>query len=470
MLSARYRLLSWAIRTICLVLLAFSGPVDIAVAQTGPERPVITRSINLRAVRALKAPVIKFPPETNTIWDQDYLLGNDNPIHYPLRDDGLDVTLVYWLDYVSILDGGLDQTDAFNGIFVFSFDFHTDELGLWEGGMLHWTNGRIDGEDINYKIGSLSYATMLEASDETFLYEFWYGQKFKSLGLDVRVGKIFPFVMQGKGTASTSFANSAFHYPAFIGNDQGGGISTPFLNSMLGVQVIWDISPRFRFIGGGYDGSQEALGPDNRHGLTFEWDEDEGIEFIFELHYKHNKLPSEQGLPGEYKVGLQLHTGKEFADWGERFLGVPDPTLHSGSQAVFFLAEQMLWREEESGPRAWQGLTAFFKTTQVIASEDENLTAANYTAGLWYEGPGERSRDVIGLGVSYTEFSEDVNDALKSVGADELDPEIVFELFYYWEIAPWWAIQPDLQYIVNPAANPNADDAIVLNLSTRVSF
>jgi porin len=36
--------------------------------------------------------------------------------------------------------------------------------------------------------------------------------------------------------------------------------------------------------------------------------------------------------------------------------------------------------------------------------------------------------------------------------------ETVYELSYIAQIAPWWSIQPDLQYIVRPNGGQNAED------------
>src|ERR1035438_10031162 len=41
------------------------------------------------------------------------------------------------------------------------------------------------------------------------------------------------------------------------------------------------------------------------------------------------------------------------------------------------------------------------------------------------------------------------------------DQEVVFEMTYAAQIAPWWIVQPDLQYLVHPGGNvPNPNDQI----------
>jgi len=48
--------------------------------------------------------------------------------------------------------------------------------------------------------------------------------------------------------------------------------------------------------------------------------------------------------------------------------------------------------------------------------------------------------------------------------------EIATELTYRAQLAPWLALQPHVQYIRNPSADPAIDDALVLGLRGEVSF
>jgi len=41
------------------------------------------------------------------------------------------------------------------------------------------------------------------------------------------------------------------------------------------------------------------------------------------------------------------------------------------------------------------------------------------------------------------------------------DHEAVFELSYTAQIAPWWTVQPDIQYIVHPNGGQNSNDPTV---------
>jgi porin len=105
--------------------------------------------------------------------------------------------------------------------------------------------------------------------------------------------------------------------------------------------------------------------------------------------------------------------------------------------------------------------------------------------GLSFAGPFGRDSDTVGLAMSY----EDVSGAQRALAADERringvalpnpDFESALELTYQGQLASWWIIQPDLQWIIhpggrvvdlrNPLAHPSAG-ALVLGLRTAVAL
>lgn len=75
--------------------------------------------------------------------------------------------------------------------------------------------------------------------------------------------------------------------------------------------------------------------------------------------------------------------------------------------------------------------------------------------------PG-RDHDDLGLGVS---------SASLTVGPDgngRPAPELVFECFYEIQLAPWLALQPDLQVVVDPAAGGR--DAVVVGAQLSIDL
>jgi len=78
--------------------------------------------------------------------------------------------------------------------------------------------------------------------------------------------------------------------------------------------------------------------------------------------------------------------------------------------------------------------------------------------------PG-RDKDTIGLGIAYASISNKLRKA-----ADMDSHETTVELTYRAQLTPWLAIQPDLQIVFNPGADPGVDNAVVSLLRFEASF
>jgi porin len=67
-------------------------------------------------------------------------------------------------------------------------------------------------------------------------------------------------------------------------------------------------------------------------------------------------------------------------------------------------------------------------------------------------------------------FSRDFSDAQVSTGSRPYNTETVLEATYKMQLAPWWALQPDFQYIFTPGGEDGSRDAAILGLRTTVAF
>jgi porin len=120
-----------------------------------------------------------------------------------------------------------------------------------------------------------------------------------------------------------------------------------------------------------------------------------------------------------------------------------------------------------------------------IAPSDRNLVSWYVDGGMAFKGlvPG-RVEDILAFGVAHSKISKDAAaldwDTLVLNGPPYpvRKAETVFELNYTAQIAPWWWVQPDLQYIVRPGGHvPDPRDptravsnALVIGARTTISF
>jgi len=92
------------------------------------------------------------------------------------------------------------------------------------------------------------------------------------------------------------------------------------------------------------------------------------------------------------------------------------------------------------------------------AEDGGSLTQKSISIGFGYQpNPG---KNLFGLGLNWGQPNED------SWGPD-LSDQYTAELFYRWQISKAIALTPDLQYIKNPALNPEADSVWVFGLRVR---
>ena len=210
----------------------------------------------------------------------------------------------------------------------------------------------------------------------------------------------------------------------------------------------------------------------NRYGTTFSFSG--GSLWMGEAQVAINQSKDAKGLPGVYKLGF-WYASADFADqhFGLNGAGavvsLADPAAagplnHRGNFGVYGVADQMVWRGKDVS------LNLFLRAS--ASPSDRNLLSFYVDGGAGLKGPlPGRADDVLSFGVAYAGISRDASAldrdmAAAAPGFPIRDYEMLFELSYQAQIAPWWIVQPDLQYIVHPGGNvrnPNDPAAVIGN-------
>jgi porin len=147
--------------------------------------------------------------------------------------------------------------------------------------------------------------------------------------------------------------------------------------------------------------------------------------------------------------------------------------------AVYGVLDQMLWRKPASED---QGIGAFLQL--MGAPDDRNLSNLIIAGGVNWRGPFEsRDGDVFGLAISYERiggatlrFRRDLT-LLRGISSPFRSNETVVEATYLYRVTPWWTLQPDLQYVINPGAGITGNsgsgplkNATVVGMRTQILF
>ncbi len=121
--------------------------------------------------------------------------------------------------------------------------------------------------------------------------------------------------------------------------------------------------------------------------------------------------------------------------------------------------------KEEYGTDDTQGLGVFGQFGW--APGNRNFIQEYYGGGLVYRGLiPERDNDVVGLAIANILYSSPYRQSSAAGGTNIDKYETAIELFYKYLPSPYFSLQPDLQYIVNPGGQYK--DALVPGLRFEV--
>jgi porin len=243
--------------------------------------------------------------------------------------------------------------------------------------------------------------------------------------------------------------------------------------------------------GGSFNNDSQLRGAE-RYGARFNLNT--GALFIAEIQYALNAAPATppEGapppvLPGTYKFGFWYDTAT-FPDqrFDQNGLSLADPAstgiarMRRGNFSLYGVMDQMVWQPDPKSARAVSVFARFMG-----APEDRNLVNFALNAGVTLKAPFPgRDSDTVGLGYGFGQISGSASSLDKDVrrftgtAIPVRSSESFIELTYQAQLAPWWLVQPDLQYVWNQGGgleNPQIPgqrikDELVLGLRTNITF
>jgi porin len=410
------------------------------------------------------------PPPATDLWERNKLTGDWGGARTALSERGFDISINYIAETLAIVSGGFRQGADYEHRIELSIDTDLDKLLGWKGGTTHTTYyqiGHANGLPAAEFVGGIADPSNIEAVPATRLFTAWFQQNFLDDKVSLRVGQIAADDEFLISSTAANLINSTFGYATVLAANQlQGGPVYPLATPGVRLQLtpneeITILSAVFSGAPAGANCAQLAQ-QCNHYGTTFSTNG--GALWMEELQYGINPMQNGKAMPGTYKLGGWYAT-TNFADvhFGLNASGTvvslaspasSSPLEHRGDWGVYGVADQIIWRAQK-GP---QILNAFLRSG--FSPSDRNLVAAYIDGGLGLKGPlPGRGDDVLTFGVAYSRISSDASaldrDTQRSTGAffPVRDKEIVLELDYSLQLAPWWAIQADLQQIVHPGGH-----------------
>jgi porin len=404
-----------------------------------------------------------------SIWDQDTLTGDWNGARAALKAKGIDVTINYLNETFAVLSGGIRRNASYEGRVEFSVDTDLEKFAGWTGASTHITVYNIHSTDKNVaaNVGSIADPSNIDALQTTRLFTAWFQQNWLNDKLSLRVGQLAADDEFISSPTAGGLINGTFGWASTLAaNMTSGGPAYPLATpgARLQFKPTDEIAILTALFAGNPAGSNCNDLPQvcNRYGTTFSTSG--GALWLNELQYGINQAKDSKGLPGIYKLGF-WYASADFAD--QRF-----PTTHSGNWGVYGVADQTVWKGASSS-------VALFLRAGAVPS-DRNLVSFYVDGGAGIKGlfPG-RADDTLSFGVAYEKVSPNAIAADRDAGLPFVrSEEVAFELSYQAQLAPWWTLQPDIQYIVHPGGNvPNPNNlanpiknATVIGLRSAIKF
>jgi porin len=430
------------------------------------------------------------------------LLGDLGRFRTVIGKYGLTLGITETSEIFGNVTGGVRQGADYDGLTTAILQLDTLKAFGLAGGLVNISAFQIHGTNLSAKnLLALQTVSGIEANRSSRLWEVWYQQAFSDGRFDIKVGQQSADQEFITSINSALFANTMMGWPLLPSYDQyAGGPAYPL--SSLAIRLRAQITPTLTSLIAVYD--------DNPPGEPFDDDsQTRGIEaaglkfnlktgalFFGELQYALNQptpgaveTTENAGLPGTYKIGFWADTASYPSQSTDSLgLSLANPASTGlaaskrGNFSLYGVIDQVIWKPDYTDAKA---LSIFVRA--MGAPSDRNLISFSLNGGLTLKGPLKgRDNDTVGIGVGYGRVSSGAQ-ALDAATAYYAGPgvyspvrtsETFIEATYQYQIASWWQLQPDVQYIFNPGGgivNPlvsteKVQNEMILGLRTNITF
>jgi porin len=400
---------------------------------------------------------------------------DENGGQLPARQAAAKLTVTYTSDLNADVAGGDRRGATYLGRIGLIGDTDLDRLLGWEGATAHISIHAIHGQGLSgHRVGNLLTVSGLEAEPAFRLFNLWIEQKIGTRAT-LRVGQFTAAQEFAISTTASLFVNATFGWPASFAADlPSGGPSYPLAAPGLRLAVMPSDALTLRaavFAGdpagpGGGDPQRRDL-----HGLN-------GLRFAGKP-FMIAEIVRTWGAASDPDLALHLGGWLHFDRFDVISSDASPPGRSRGNEGVYAMADTRVWR---AGDRT---LHAFARASW--SPPDRNLIALYADGGLSLQGPvAHRPNDIVGLSLAYARISPRLRGLVRAqnltTGTNMPLPsaEGVIEASYQLQLGGQFYLQPNAQYVINPAAGapavttgniaPVATDALVLGVRTSLRF
>lgn len=396
--------------------------------------------------------------ETTSFWNQQYMLGDWGGLRTRLSDEGVTFDINDIGDFQADVSGSQEHRAIYFGRFRASNDIDFNKLADFDGEFFitaicqYGQNLSTDYLHVNTLTSSIA-GVQSERLDQA-----WYQQGLLHSQIKVKVGQI---------AAVNEFGATDFFDLLF--NDESGyapnlifSTKQPFSPAGKPGAIIWGdlgvVTPGLYVKAGIFTAYDMPYNPD-AWGIRYGDDFNHGYVGSFEVGYQEQHTD----YAGVYKLGVNANN--------LQYVNPATGQEVRGDYTAYALAEKTVYHPvgENGKLNVNKGLDLLLELLN--SPEDRNSLSYEAVFGGRYTGliPG-RDQDKIGFSVIYSENSAASSEAYEALNGHGLGGETTLELDYQFNPTPWFSLQLDSQFILQPGGDEERSEITVIGLRTIVRF
>jgi len=435
-----------------------AAPSNVPTPQAPPASPG-------GQVPAGNPPAPSTPP--TTFWTQNYATGNWGGARDQLKNDGISFTPVYTAEVFGNPSGGARQGVITDGLLNTALDIDFDPLtrGAVKDLTFHANALYIYGPSLSGRyVGDFSNTSNISAFNTLRLDELWVQKLFWEKKLSLKAGNMAVDNEFFQSNSASLFVNGTFGAFTFLANNVANAPVYPVASP--GIRLQYLPTAQTYVMAGVYgldDTSNQAT--NNQNGIRFALNGSSGMLIMSEAGFLLNQGPQDKGLQGTYRIGSFVDTGDHTTFLSQAAFAQGTGSLEGtgANYGVYGVLDQQIYAANDR-------IISYFVRSGGAPS-NTNFVDYYIESGFNFTGfiPG-RGSDVGGIAMARSHVSDDYGIAQSREGNPSSSAETVVEATYKVQLAPWWSLQPDLQYIITPSGVEGSPNATVLGLRTTVAF
>lgn len=399
----------------------------------------VRKTTQLRLIAAAattKYPGIKAPKRTYLVWVLAALLISASSPSIA-ADRPLAIDLAYIGEVWRNIDGGIDTGSEYLDSLDITVEAHLGPGMVYLHGL--YNNGGVLSER---RVGDAQVISNIDNGEVFRLFEAWYGHSYFDDRASIKLGLIGLDSEFDVIDTAGLFINSSHGTGAELAQTGENGPSI-FPSTSLAVRFIYQPTPAWTFRLGAFDAVPNDPDDPDRMSLSL----GDGALLIGEGNYT-----SPSGL--RFGLGTWGYTSKFDT------LDPNDIAREDGNWGAYGFVEGDIGENL----RGWARYG-------IADNTDINPIESYLGGGLVYTGLfAGRPSDQVGLAVATAYAGSATKAVARQADESVSDSEINVELSYRAQITDWLALQPDIQYVINPGIVDDSEDAFVVGLRFELTF